>query len=167
MASAAVKTKTLTRQDLDLDATYQGDLRTELFNPSHSYHITEKTEDAYFQSCAICGRTRQARFRVTCVNLTTGETFYMGLDCLEKHFGITEEELDKNTLLLAGLARVWEAYVREIGQEAEFSSTREAVEDMFHKFSQLALKKTLFVGAAAALRHILDDLFTSTTTAPT
>lgn len=158
MAVAAVKTKKLTQQDLDLDATYQGNLRSEFLDPNHSYRVVKRIEDAYLQPCALCAREQQARIRIGIVNATVGTTFYVGRVCLLKHFGLTEKDLEKSTVILTTLARVWEAYARKTGQEATFSSTREAVEDMFQKFFLLSSRKALFMGAVAALRRILDDL---------
>ncbi len=85
----------------------------------------------------MCDRENQARFRVTILNATTGEIFYAGRDCLEKYFGVTFDELGKNTALLA---RTWQAYKNYAGDETDFNSTREAVQDMHHSFLFVAKK---------------------------
>lgn len=158
MTSTTRKTQTLAVQDLDLDVTYQGDLISKLFNPNHSYKIVQRTEDAYFQPCSLCDREQQARYRVTIVNTTTGATFFVGRVCLEK-FGVTYDELDKSTVLLAVLARTWLAYKRRSGEVADFDSTREAVEDMHRWFLTLANQDIKpFKEAAGAVGRILADL---------
>lgn len=129
MTVAVRKTQTLAVEDLDLDVTYQGDLVSELFDPLHSYKVVQRTEDAYLQPCSLCDREQQARYRVTIVNTTTGQTFFVGCVCLKK-FGVTYEELDKSTVLLAMLARTWQAFKHRGGGDADFATTREAVEDM-------------------------------------
>lgn len=158
MTSAARKTQTLARQDLDLNVTYRGDLISKLFNPDHSYKVVQRTEDAYLQPCSMCDREQQARYRVTIVNTTTGQTFFVGRVCLEK-FNVTYDELDKSTVLLALLARTWQAYKHRSGEMADFASTREAVEDMHHSFLSLANQSIKpFKEAADAVGRILADL---------
>lgn len=159
MALAATKTKTLTIEDLDLDVTYQGELVSKQLNPRHSYKVVQRSEDAFFQHCSMCDRERQARYRATILNVTTGETFHVGRMCLEKHFGVTYDELGKSTVLLAVLARTWQAYKQHVGEETNFATTREAVEDMHHWLSFLANQNIKpFKEAADAVGRISGDL---------
>lgn len=158
MTVAVRKTQTLAKQDLDLDVTYQGDVVTELFDPIHSYKVIQRTEDAYLQPCSMCDREQQARYRVTIINLTTRQTFFVGRVCLEK-FGVTYDELDKSTVLLALLARTWQAFKHHGGGDADFASTREAVEDMLDWLSYIADRGVKpYKEAAGAVARILGDL---------
>lgn len=90
--------------------------------------------------------------------MTTGQTFFVGRVCLEK-FGVTYDELDKSTVLLAMLARTWQAYKHRGGGDVDFATTREAVEDMHNWLSYIADRGVKPYGeAAGAVARILGDL---------
>jgi len=96
---------------------------------------------------------------VTFVNLTRGDTLYMGRICLKKYFGVSDSALRNSTVLLARLARAWETYCYVMGNKhTAFTTTREAAEHMYKAFRIARDQRQLFEPAADTIERILNNL---------